>query len=247
MTLRKLISPDIKNHIKLLRAKRRFPGRTINSYQIAENVELGQDCFIGQNAQIHAGARLGASALVYEDVVIGNGVHIGDYSYINARSIIVSASIGKFCSIASGCQIGMQNHPVDHLSTSPFTYTSSNIFNLPKLWEDIAAPPQIHHDVWIGAQAIIMQGVTVGSGAIVGAGAVVTRDVAPYAIVAGVPAQFVRPRFDAAIADFLLDLKWWDLPLEDLKKLKDVFAAKEHWQEKIVPQSLKTHLLEANL
>ena len=80
-------------------------------------------------------------------------------------------------------------------------------------------PCHIGNDVWIGRNAVIKDGVTVGDGAIIGTSAVVTKDVPPYAIVVGVPARIIRYRFSPEIIEALLELRWWDLPLEKIQHL----------------------------
>ena len=158
------------------------------------------------------------------DVEIGPGVMIGDYSYVNAGTIIASGKIGKYCSIGYLCQIGMPTHPVSRLSTSPKTYGGDNIFGLPNSWDDYAAPPLIGNDVWIGSMAQIMQGVTVGDGAIIAAGSIVNKDVTPFQITAGIPSRQIGMRFNENIARQVLDLQWWSLPTASLCQLGSFFS-----------------------
>ncbi len=126
--------------------------------------------------------------------------------------------IGKFCAIARGVRFLMNggNHAANGLSTYPFFIFANG-------W-DHSRPPRfphkgdtvIGHDVWLGYDAMILPGVHIGSGAVIGAGSVVTKDVRPYAIVAGNPAREVRRRFDDATIDRLLALAWWDWPAEKI-------------------------------
>jgi acetyltransferase-like isoleucine patch superfamily enzyme len=157
--------------------------------------------------------------------VIGENVTIGDYSYVNENSIIISGRIGHFCSIGYCCHIGLQEHPIQYLSTSPFAYASNQLFSTHSGWLEVHTPPDIGSDVWIGSSAIILQGVSVGHGSIVAAGAVVTKDVLPYKIVAGVPAREIGNRFEQRIAELLLQWKWWDLPLEELYTYKELLTS----------------------
>lgn len=127
--------------------------------------------------------------------------------------------IGKFCSIACGAKFlfNSANHALGALSTYPFPlfYEAWGLDrgDVASAWDnkgDIVAC----NDVWIGYQAVILAGVTLGDGAVVAARAVVTRDVAPYTIVGGVPARPIRRRFDEETTAALLALKWWDWPAE---------------------------------
>ena len=154
------------------------------------------------------------------------GFSIGAYSYgrpkvrfpENGRRL----TIGRYCSIADKVEILLGgNHRTDWVSTYPFAAMQG-------LWPDLDAPEDYHasrgdvvigHDVWLGSGCMILSGVTVGHGAVVAARAVVTRDVPPYAVVAGNPARVVRHRFDAATAEALVTAAWWDLPHADVTRL----------------------------
>lgn len=142
-------------------------------------------------------AFLGANTLFDENCTIA------DYSYIMG-GLLKTTHVGKYCSIALNVTIGADRHPTDWLSTHPFQYNGTDNFEHVKI-------TTIGNDVWIGTNAVILTGVYVGDGAIIGASAVVTKDVPPYAIVAGVPAKIIRYRFNQDIINKLLELKWWDL------------------------------------
>lgn len=131
--------------------------------------------------------------------------------------------IGKFCSIACGAKFlfNSANHTLSSLSTYPFPIFFDE-WGLEK--SDVAAAWDrkgdivIGNDVWIGYEAVILAGVTIGDGAVIGARAVVTKDVPPYAIVGGVPARVVRSRFPEETVKALLRLKWWDWPAERIQE-----------------------------
>ena len=130
--------------------------------------------------------------------------------------------IGKFCSIACGAKFLMTsaNHAMGSLSTYvfPIFYEEwGHGMEVTEAW-DKRGDIVIGNDVWIGYEAVILSGVTIGDGAIVGARSVVTRDVPPYTIVGGVPARPIRRRFGQETIDALLELRWWDWPLEKLSK-----------------------------
>lgn len=131
--------------------------------------------------------------------------------------------IGRFCSVAAGAKFifNAANHTLKSLSSYPF----------PVMHDEWAVPDMkvadawdnhgdivIGHDVWIGFEAIILAGVTVGDGAIIGARALVTGDVPPYTIVGGIPAKPIRKRFDDATIKRLLELQWWNWPAEKIRR-----------------------------
>jgi len=153
---------------------------------------------------------------------------------VNKGSIIASGSVGKFCSIGYYCQIGLPEHPLEFVSTSPKTYGRRNVFGKPCIWNDYECPPQIGNDVWVGSGAIILQGVHIGDGAVIAAGAVVTRSVAPYEIVIGVPAHAVRKRFDEDCICELLRLQWWNLPPNELMEYAHLFGT-WNWRAGVYP------------
>jgi len=106
-------------------------------------------------------------------------------------------------SVAYGVRIGLPEHPVNMVSTSPKIYRNIKSKDI----KDVYFPPIIGNDVWIGANAIILQGVTIGDGAVIAAGAVVTKDVPPYAIVGGVPAKVIKYRFSDDVILKLLEIR----------------------------------------
>lgn len=151
---------------------------------------------------------------------------IGDYSYVGRRSSLVMAEIGNYCSIASGTVVGMGTHTLNNISTSPIFTEKHNATGTSWCESSTEFPYRkviIGNDVWIGARAMILGGVTIGDGAVVGAGAVVTKDVPPYSIVGGVPARIIRYRFSQEVINKLLDVKWWSLPEYILKENINLF------------------------
>lgn len=128
--------------------------------------------------------------------------------------------IGKFCAIATGVQFMMSgaNHPVDGFSTYPFGALSGWKEDAPKPAWKSHGDLRIGHDVWIGREAMIMPGLTIGDGAIIGAQAVVTKNVPPYAVVAGNPARVRKMRYDAKTVAALLELAWWHWPAEKIAR-----------------------------
>lgn len=155
---------------------------------------------------------------------------LGDYSYVVNDVDVIYTTIGKFCSIAAHTRINPGNHPMWRASQHHFSYRAAAYFEGATDDADFfdwrrAAHVAIGHDVWIGHGAIILPGRSIGTGAVVAAGAVVTHDVAPYSIVAGVPARPVKERFPAEIAARLQQLAWWDWSHEQLAAALPDFRA----------------------
>lgn len=175
-----------------------------------------------------------------KDVVTGPNIENGDYTMYNdferdprdfERNNVLyhypvngdKLRIGKFCSIACGAKFlfNSANHTLRSLSTYPFPifYEEWGLEgkDIRQAWEN-KGDIVIGNDVWIGYQAVILAGVTVGDGAIIGSRAVVTRDVPPYTIVGGVPAKPIRKRFDEETIARFRALRWWDWDQETIRR-----------------------------
>lgn len=135
-------------------------------------------------------------------------VQLGDHSYFAMNAHAANVTIGKFCSIGPNFCCGLGIHPTNGISTSPYFYHG-------KIAEHKLIT--IGNDVFIGANVTILDGVTIADGAVIAAGAVVTKDVPPYAIVGGVPAEVKKYRFDEPTIQKLLERQWWNGSEEDLK------------------------------
>lgn len=165
-------------------------------------------------------SKINSTAKIYSGTSFYNS-NIGRYSYVGYDCEVYNCDIGSFCSIANGFIAGGAKHPIDWVSTSPVFYNvnGGTGYHLGNNEIKLVKRTIIGHDVWIGSRVIVMQGVKIGNGAIIGAGSVVTKDVPPYAIVAGCPAKVIRYRFDDNIINKLEALKWWNLSDNQLTKL----------------------------
>lgn len=169
----------------------------IRSSKLGDRVEIGR-----RNTLDHAS--------------VGKGTYTGEFC------IIKYCEIGKFCAISWNVSIGGANHNMERLSLTPvhriFTDTPAESYESFEK-ENVS----IGNDVWLAAGSTVLRGVTIGDGAVVAAGAVVTKDVPPYAIVAGVPAKVIRYRFSDEIVQALLRIKWWDWCEEKRQNAKRLF------------------------
>ena len=189
----------------------------------------------------------GHSTVYLQNVVTDPSITVGDYTIyddfvndprdfqrnnvlyhypINPERLV----IGKFCSIACGAKFlfNSANHTQRSLSTYIFPVLFEewglDVERIPEAWDN-RGDIIIGNDVWIGYEAVILSGVTIGDGAIVAARAVVTRDVPPYTIVGGVPAKPIRQRFSNPDIAQLLELRWWDWPKEKIARTIDAIQS----------------------
>ncbi|WP_269932486.1 DapH/DapD/GlmU-related protein [Aminobacter sp. HY435] len=153
---------------------------------------------------------------------------LGDYSYVMQDCSLWCTAVGKFSNIAAAVRCNATNHPTWRPTLHHFTYRASDY------WDDATHETEffewrrsntvtIGHDTWLGHGSTVLPGVTIGDGAAVGSGAVVTKDVAPYTIVAGVPAKPLRERFDRRTSDRFQALAWWDWDHARLRVALDDF------------------------
>jgi phosphonate metabolism protein (transferase hexapeptide repeat family) len=157
---------------------------------------------------------LGRHTIIGMRVVLAE-CEIGDYSYFSRGSEAIYTAVGKFTSIASNVRVNALTHPMERISQHNITYRPNEYFTGAKIDKGFRERRHLQrvvigHDVWIGHGAIVMPGVSIGHGAVVAAGAVVTKDVAAYSIVAGVPAKHLKWRFPELIRIRIITLGWWD-------------------------------------
>ena len=178
-----------------------------------------------RNSHIDSTAKVNSRSSIVES-------SMGAYSYCSYDCNILYTDIGRYCSIANDVIIGGDEHPMEWLSTSP-VFQDVKHSGPTKRFAHHKLPPikrtAIENDVWIGDRVIIKQGVTIGTGAVIGAGAVVTKDVPPYAVVAGVPAKVIKYRCEEATFAGLLRSEWWNMSPSELECISDkVIEVKEY-------------------
>jgi virginiamycin A acetyltransferase len=177
-------------------------------------------------SKLYATVEVGARAMLDDCNIGGHArVTIGERSVLTGPVRIIAdinpVSIGKYCSLAPDVILWEPLHDMKRLSSY---YLFVTVFE--ESWDrDVISkgPIRIGNDVWIGARAIVVSGVSIGDGAVIGAGSVVTSDVPPYAVVVGVPGRILKYRFSEEIRERLLELKWWDWPEDKIRRNRPLF------------------------
>jgi acetyltransferase-like isoleucine patch superfamily enzyme len=150
--------------------------------------------------------------------VILDNVIMGDFSYVADFSVVLETTIGKFCSIGPNVRTAPGKHPTNtFVSTHPALFSNPDCCKRNFFDKDYHNPSRhvtIGNDVWICANVVVADGVTIGDGCIIMSNSVVSKDVEPYTIVGGVPAKFIRMRFNDKEIEFLKQLKWWDKDID---------------------------------
>jgi virginiamycin A acetyltransferase len=185
---------------------------------------------VGDRLRVDPGCRIEPYSNVLTDFVMPRA--IGAFSYSYAR-LHWELSIGRYCSIAPGVQVMGSAHPTEWATTSPFTNNPAPVSGIRAYLTDVGVKSfavrffdqgrqriKVGHDVWIGGDAVLKRGISIGTGAVVAARSVVTKDVPPYAIVGGTPARIIRYRFPDALIERMAASRWWDYG-PDLLQLLD--------------------------
>ena len=213
--------------------------RHITKVYCCKGSSIPHSSFEGKNA-VHKNAQV-------QSCVLGKGTYVG------ANSRLFKVHAGRFCSIANDVAIGVGAHPshtfaITHPSfyydtTSELAYTyHCNADNLYEPFQYVDSQKQftvkLGNDVWIGCNCVIMSGVTIGNGAIIAAGSIVTKDVAPYSIVGGIPARLIKNRFTEDQISFLEKYQWWNKDelwlRQNYKLLQDVNVLMETVKNEIL-------------
>ena len=201
--------------------------RSLYSKTIFSNVQFKTLAYATEDCEFKGVCR------IWEHSILSS-VKMGIHTYCGSGCVITHSVIGNFCSIGNEAIIGTWMHPTHLVSTFPGFYAKGkHTFNI-RCDDEVMEFQHVNigNDVWIGHRVIILGGITVGDGAIIGAGAVVTKDVEPYAVVAGVPARMLRKRFKQSTIDSLLEIRWWEYDEDILRKYSDLFGDPDAFIEK---------------
>lgn len=193
-----------------------------------EQPDLVDSSAVLYNSNLYGRVAVAANAKLYS-ILIDGDVTIGRYTVISGpnteiHSRLYPVHIGGFCSIAKGVLFQSYFHDAERLTTH---FILHHVFQ--EEWgKELTAkgPIVVGNDVWIGAQCVILSGVTIGNGAIIAANSVVNKDVPPYAVVAGSPAKIIKYRFPEAEIALLEQLQWWEWPVEKIRQHRYLFDGK---------------------
>ncbi len=188
----------------------------MNNEKLAREIKRLSNQLFGTHYPLNSTNSLEDNVLMDKSVVLMSHVKIGRGTYLR-RDVFVDdyVEIGRYCSIANDVIIGPSEHPITNFSTHPISYDVEN-------YPGKETKTIIGNDVWLGTRCIIKKGVTIGDGAVVASGAIVTKNVPPYAVVAGVPTKIIKYRFEPETIDELLKLQWWNFPIDKLQNLRNL-------------------------
>tara|TARA_Y100001934_G_C12315859_1_gene757433 strand:- start:662 stop:1360 length:699 start_codon:yes stop_codon:yes gene_type:complete len=223
--LGKLFPYHLKRIIQNVASRYRY-GVSIARGAHSHKTQFGKYCSIGTNSQIFSSS-------------------VGRSTYVANDTSICFAEIGKFCAIGDNVRICLGNHPtMEIVSIHPAFYSKNGMGTPPYCKKEIFPGHkyvdsglkyvvQIGNDVWIGNDVRILDGITIGDGAIVGLGSIVTKDVAPFSIVAGSPAKEIGKRFDEKTVDCLRGYKWWNKDEAWLRENAALFRSVDEFVENL--------------
>jgi len=199
---------------------------TIIKSKLSGNINAGENIKIADSS-INGNVTIGNNVKIIDGVVLHGEINVGNFTSINGpntdmKSVLNKITIGNFCSIARGVTFQEYNHDYSRLTSYFFKINIEG-----KTFKDDAiskGPILVGHDVWIGAQSIILSGSSIGTGSVIAANSVVSGDIPPYSIAAGSPAKVIKMRFEKEIADELLQSEWWNKPIEEIKNIYTNFS-----------------------
>lgn len=191
-----------------------------------EDTKLGDRATVGDDSRVF-GSELGYHAQLQRGALVYSS-SFGKHTYTGRNFTCWHSEVGAFCSVSWNVGIGGADHDYERATTHAFLYSRDYDFLPPgeTAYDRFSEPCVIGNDVWIAANVCICRGVTVGDGAVIAAGAVVTKDVPPYAVVAGVPARVIKYRFPPEIVGIMLGSRWWELPDEVIRDNAPLFREK---------------------
>lgn len=197
----------------------------LHSSACGKNVSIGDDSIVER-------CTLGDYVIVNRRCYVNDST-IGDFSIVGLNSMVRPSVIGKFCEIAQYVDVGGKNHDYKKITSFRKTRFTQALSGERPHYPPPASRTEIGNDVWIASGARVLRKAKVGDGACIGAGAVVTKDVPPYAIVAGVPAKIIKYRFPDKFIEELLKIKWWDWPIDILIENMDWLTSADVNEETI--------------
>lgn len=193
----------------------------INKSPVSTTLRAGTGVKIGPRCEVSGDVRLADHVRVGEHAVLNGEIDIGRRSNLNGyNELHGKVDVGRYCAIAPRATFRQHNHVTHNPSLQGAFYR--DVLD-DQLSSTADGPIEIGNDVWLGARAMVLSGVTIGDGAVVGAGSIVTSDVEPYSVVAGVPATHKKWRFRESIREELLDLEWWNWSEADMKSNEAFF------------------------
>lgn len=219
-----IVQNQIAADSKILKSRIGTSGIKIFKNAEIRNSQIENFAIIGDNASIIDSHILNNTSVNRYNNILKS--EIGRYTYTMERTRMLNAKVGSFCSIAWNVSIGAGKHDYSRVTTSPLwrfemldagNIDHENDAQLKKRYETITLC-NVGHDVWIAPNVVIITDVKIGNGSVIGAGAIVTKDVEPYSIVAGVPAKVIKKRFDDKTIEALEKIQWWNWPIELIRK-----------------------------
>lgn len=194
-----------------------YEGAVVSDSSFGRNVSVGQWSTVRNSI-------LGDQVNIQRFNAI-DSCEIGSFTYTGRCTTILHSKIGSFSSISWGISIGGADHDLKKVTTHDFLYNPMKGL-LPEGYvpeEHYKDDCTVGNDVWIGANASILRGLTIGDGAVIGAGSVVTHDVEPYSVVVGSPAKVIKKRFKDDVIERLLKVEWWNFPIDAIRENFDLF------------------------
>ncbi|MFE8048555.1 DapH/DapD/GlmU-related protein [Brenneria goodwinii] len=188
---------------------------------------IGNYCSVGEFSRVYESS-FSDYVRIDRNNFIRNS-YIGLCTYTGQFTTIMNCSIGNFCSISWGVTIGPGEHDYHRVTSHDFLYNPiygiKPNTEIKEVYDRFEKPLHIGNDVWIGTNVSVLRGISIGDGAVVGANSVVVHDVPPYAIVAGCPARVIKYRFNEEQIKSLIDIAWWNLPINVIKDNFSVFSS----------------------